>query len=109
MSRAPFVAVRTDIRKEERILVVADLGGYNRHEALGRLVDLWCWCADRNLDDAPEDCDGYAVHEAVIRRFLGPRGTEAILGDGCDELALGHRRPDGLIYLRGTEGTVRAL
>jgi hypothetical protein len=107
--RAPFVAVRTDVRKDERVSVIADVGGYNRYEALGRLVDLWCWCADRKLEDAPEDCEGYAVPEAVTRRFLGSRGVEAILGDGCDELALGERRPDGLIYLRGTSETVRGL
>jgi len=106
---APFVIVRTDVRKEERILVIADIGGYSRQEALGRLVELWCWCADRKLEDAPEDSDGYAVPEAVVRRFLGPRGVEAILGDGCDELALGVRRPDGLIYLRETSDTVRGL
>lgn len=107
--RAPFVAVRTDIRKEERVLVIADIGGYNRHEAIGRLVDMWAWCADRKLEDAPDGSDSYAVPEPVIRRFLGPRGVEAILGDGCDELALGERRLDGLIALRGTSETVLAL
>jgi hypothetical protein len=66
---APFVAVRTDIRKEERVLVIADIGGYNRHEAMGRLLDLWAWCADRGLEDAPADCEGYAVSEGVIVRF----------------------------------------
>ena len=107
--QAPYVAVRTDVRKEERVLVIADVAGYNRHEALGRLVDLWCWCADRKLEDAPADSDGYAVSEAVVRRFMGSRGVEAMLGDGCDELAMGARRADGLIYLRGTSATVRAL
>jgi len=107
--RAPFIAIQTDIRKDERVNVIADVAGYNRHEAMGRLLDLWCWCADRKLDDAPVDCEGYAVPDAVVRRFLGARGVEAILGDDCDELALGARRPDGLIVLRGTESTVRAL
>lgn len=107
--RPPFVAVRTDIRKEERVLVIADIGGYSRYEAMGRLIDMWAWCADRKLEDAPEDCDGYAVPDAVVRRFLGPRGVEAILGDGCDELALGERRKDGLVYLRGTSETVDRL
>jgi hypothetical protein len=106
---APFVAVRTDIRKEERVAVVADIGGYSRYEALGRVVDLWCWCTDRGLEDAPADCEGYAVSEGVIVRFLGPRGVEAILGGGVDEFALGERRPDGLIFLRGTTDTVSRL
>lgn len=109
MGKAPFVAIRTDIRKEERVGVIADIAGYNRHEALGRLVELWSWCTDRVLDDAPTDCDGYAVSDAVVRRFLGPRGVDAILGDGCDALALGERRHDDLIYLRGTSETVSRL
>jgi hypothetical protein len=107
--RAPFVAIRTDIRKDERVSVIADVAGYNRHEAMGRLLDMWAWCSDRKLEDAPDDCDGYALSDAVLRRFLGPRGVEAILGDGCDELALGVRRPDGLVYLRGTSDTVARL
>ena len=107
--RAPFVAVRTDVRKEERVRVIADVAGYNEHEALGRLVGLWCWCTDRGLEDAPEDCEGYAVSEAVIVRFMGPRGVAALLGDGCDELAMGGRRPDGRVYLRGTADTVSRL
>lgn len=109
MGKAPFVAIRTDIRKEERVGVIADIAGYNRHEALGRLVELWSWCTDRVLDDAPDDCEGYAVSDAVVRRFLGPLGIDALLGGGCDELALGERRGDGLVYLRGTSETVSRL
>lgn len=109
MSKCPFVAVRTDIRKEERVLVIADIAGYNRHEAIGRLVDMWAWCTDRYLADAPDDCEGYAVSEQVVCRFLGPLGVRAILGDSCDELALGELRPDGLVYLRGTSETVSRL
>lgn len=109
MSKCPFVAVRTDIRKEERVLVIAEIAGYNRHEAIGRLVDLWAWCTDRHLADAPDDCDGYAVSEQVVCRFLGPLGVRAILGDNCDALALGELRSDGLIYLRGTSETVSRL
>jgi hypothetical protein len=108
-ARAPFVALRTDIRKEERVRFTAEFSGYNEYEAIGRYASLWCWCTDRGLEDAPEDCEGYAVPDAVVRRFLGARGVEAILGDGCDELAMGERRPDGLIYLRGTSDTVDRL
>lgn len=109
MSKAPFVAMRTDLRKEERVLVIADIAGYNRHEALGRLFDLWAWCTDRYLTDAPDDCEGYAVSEAAICRFLGPLGVRAILADNIDEFALGELRSDGLIYLRGTADTVSRL
>lgn len=109
MARAPFVAVRTDIRKEERVLVIADIAGYNRHEAIGRLVDMWAWCTDGGLEHAPDDCEGYAVSEAVVCRFLGPLGVRAILGDNCDDFALGELRTDGLIHLRGTADTVARL
>ncbi len=104
---APFVAVRTDIRKEERVRFIADHAGYNDDEAIGKLVRMWSWCTDRGLEDAPDDCDGYAVPDAVVLRFLGPRGVAAILGDGCDELAMGARRHDGLIQLR--EGAISGL
>lgn len=109
MGKAPFVAMQTDLRKEDRVEVIADLTGFNRDEVLGKLFRLWAWCSDRGLDDAPDDCDGYAVAERVIRQFFGARGVDAMLGDGCDELAMGVRRPDGLIYLRGTHETVSRL
>ncbi len=106
---APFVAMETDLRKEERVAFTADLCGYNVFEALGRYFSLWAWCSDRGLEDAPEDSDGYTVPDAVVRRFLGPRGVDGILGDGCEALAMGERRSDGMIYLRGTHKTVGRL
>lgn len=109
MSRAPFVAMLTDLRKEDRIELISDVTGFNRDEVIGKLFRLWAWCTDRGLEDAPDDCEGYAVPERVVRQFLGPRGLEALLGDGCDELAMGVRRDDGLIYLRGTHETVFRL
>jgi len=109
MSRAPFVAMKTDLRKEDRVEVIADITGFDRDQVLGKLFRLWAWCTDRGLEDAPDDCDGYAVPERVIRQFFGERGVEALLGDDCDELAMAVRRPDGLIYLRGTDETVARL
>lgn len=103
---APFVAVRTDVRKDERFAVLGDVCGYNRHEALGRMMDLWAWCVDRRLADAPADCKGYAISESVACRFLGRNGVRGLLGDGVDEFALAELRDDGLLYLRGTEETV---
>lgn len=107
--RAPYVAVRTDVIKDESYAVLGDIGGYNRHEALGRMFALWAFCRDRGLEDAPASSRGYVVRDAVVRRFLGARGVEAILADGCDEFSLGERIGDGLIYLRGTSDTVAAL
>lgn len=108
--RAPCVDIRTDALKDERFEVLSELGGYNRFEAIGRMFALWAWCHDRGLKDAPDDSDGYAVSEAIVRRFLGPDGVKAILADGCDELALGAARDvDGLIYLKGTSDYVAVL
>lgn len=109
MGKAPFVAMQTDLPKEVRVELIAEITGHDRDAVLGKLFRLWAWCTDRGLLDAPDDCDGYAVPERVIRQFLGERGVEAMLGDGCDELALGERRSDGLIYLRGTHETVSRL
>lgn len=95
MARKPGlrIDVRVDVLMDERYDALADIAGYNRHEALGRMFALWAWCLDKQE---------FVLHEAVIRRFLGPRGVEAILGDGVDSLALGERR-DGGVYVRGTE------
>ncbi|HEY6036328.1 MAG TPA: hypothetical protein VIV58_18755 [Kofleriaceae bacterium] len=94
--------MRTDVHKDERFAMLGDCAGYNRYEALGRMHALWSWCVDRGLQDAPAGEDGYVVSEAVVRRFLGSNGVTAILGDDCDELALGERRDGARIYLRGT-------
>ncbi len=87
------IDVRVDVLMDERYDVIADVAGYNRHEALGRMFALWAWCLDKQQ---------FVVHERVIKRFLGERGVDAILGDGVDDFALGERREDG-IYVRGTE------
>lgn len=108
-NRSPYVPMRTDLVKDERVAFIADVCACSRDEVLGRLFRLWAWCTDRKLADAPDDCPGYAVHAAVVRRFLGPDGARALLGDGCSELALGDQREDGLIFLHGTEGAVASL
>lgn len=108
-NRSPFVPMRTDLVKDERVQFIADVCGYSRDEVIGKLFRLWAWCIDRKLEDAPDDCAGYAVHPAVVRRFLGPEGARALTGDGCAELALGDPREDGLIFLHGTEQAVASL
>jgi hypothetical protein len=100
--KAPCVDLRTDHVKDERFAVLGDIAGYNRYEAVGRLVALWSWCVDRGLKDAPAEDDGYVVSEHVVCRFLGPEGVRALLGGGVDDFALGAVRADGRIYLRGT-------
>lgn len=72
---------------DERIELLGDLAGYNRHEALGRLARLWSYCTDKETDIADE---------AIIRAHLGLRGVEALAGSG-----LGEQKPDGSIRLRG--------
>jgi hypothetical protein len=107
--RAPFIALYTDVLKDEALHMLADTAGYNRFEALGRVSALWMWCRDRGLEDAPEESAYYVVSDAVVRRYLGPAGVDGILGGGCDELALGIRFRDGLIQLRGTQHDVARL
>jgi uncharacterized phage protein (TIGR02220 family) len=109
MAKAPFVAMQIGLRNEERVDLIAEITGFDRDAVLGKLFRLWAWCTARGLEDAPADCDGYAVHDRVIRQFLGERGIIAMLGDGCDALAMGVLRPDGTIYLRGTSETVSRL
>lgn len=92
------IDVRVDVLMDERYEALGDIAGYNRHEALGRMFALWAWCLDRQE---------FTLHEAIVRRFLGPRGVEAILGEVVpgeivDSLALGERR-DGGIFVRGSE------
>lgn len=107
--RRPYVAVETDVAKDESFAVLADICGYSRDEALGRIIRLWAWCSDRKLADAPDDCPGYAVPRGVVLRFLGPHGIEGIMGGGVDEFALGREFRGGLIYLRGTDVTVASM
>lgn len=106
---APYLAIKTDVRKDDRFEVLGQIAGYNKYEALGRMSHLWAWCRDRKLEDAPANSDGYVVADGVVGRFLGEHGVKAILAAGVDELALGSRAGDGMIYLRGTSETVGAL
>ncbi len=109
MKRAPSITIRCDEVTSEAYVVLGELAGYGRHEALGRMVMLRAWCRGRVLQDAPDGCPGYAVTEATVLRFLGPRGVTAILADGHGDLALGARWSEGLVLLTGTEGEVAAV
>lgn len=105
----PFVAMRLDLLREERVAVIAEITGFSRDEVLGRLFRLWAWCAQRGLQDAPADSERYAVSDGVIERFFGARGVAAFLADGVPELGMGKRRSDGSIELVGTSSTVKRL
>lgn len=106
---APYLALKTDFRKDDRFEVLGNIAGYNKYEALGRMAHLWARCRDRKLEDAPADSDGYVVSDAVVTTFLGPDGIKAILAADVDDLALGERHGTSHIYLRGTSETVAAL
>ena len=111
--KAPCIDVRTDVHKDERFKTLAELAGHvNYYESLGRMHALWSWCRDRGLKDTREGLDGYVVHEAIVRRFIGPNGGVAILavieGQPIDDLALAVRLEDGMLYLRGTSEYVAA-
>jgi hypothetical protein len=98
--------MRLDLLREERVSVIVEITGFSRDEVLGRLFRLWAWCAQRGLQDAPEDCDRYVVSDGVIERFFGARGVAAFLADGVPELGMGKRRSDGSMELHGTSETV---
>lgn len=102
--KAPCIDIELDVRKDVRFEVLGSIAGYNRHEAVGRMFELWAWCDDRARERAEKGLpwEEPIVREQVIRLLLGPRGVEAILGDGVDEFALGVLQEDGRIYVRGT-------
>jgi uncharacterized phage protein (TIGR02220 family) len=106
--RAPCVNLRTDVHKDERFAALAQIAGFSRYEAVGRMHALWSWCIDRGLRDAPDGCDGYVVSAGVVRQFLGQSGEMALTAEGCDELALGVQVSSGRYYLRGTSEYVQA-
>lgn len=73
---------------DERMELLGELAGYNRHEALGRIARLWSYCTDKETD---------LVEETIIRAHMGLRGVEAIVGAGLAEST-----PEG-VRLRGGE------
>lgn len=79
---------------DPRIQLLADLGGWSRYEALGRLAFLWSACTERQL---------YIVPEAIVRGCLGTNGANLL----CDA-DLAERTPEGL-RIRGTAGRVEWL
>lgn len=79
---------------DARFAALGDLCGYNRHEALGRMAQLWDYCTERNT---------YVAPESIIRGCLGPNGVEALI-----DADLGERIEQG-IRVRGTSGRVEWL
>lgn len=90
------VSVELEALDDERFAVLADVMGVEIDLVFGKMLRLWAWILKSQI---------YVVHDAVIRRFLGPHGVEAILANGVDQLALGRRESangvDG-IYVKGT-------
>lgn len=88
------VRLEAEAFTDPRIQLLADLGGWTRYEALGRLAFLWSACTERQL---------YYVPEAIVRGCLGMNGANLL----CDA-DLAERTPDGL-RIRGTAGRVEWL
>lgn len=88
------VRLEAEAFTDPRIQLLADLGGWTRYEALGRLAFLWSACTERQL---------YYVPEAIVRGCLGMNGADLL----CDS-DLAERTPEGL-RIRGTAGRVEWL
>ncbi len=84
--------VYLDDLDDPRFAAVAETAGYSVEEAWGRFLKLWAYCLKEQR---------FVVHEAIVRRFLGPRGVEAILQGGVTELCLGVAEEGG-IYVKGS-------
>jgi hypothetical protein len=102
--KPPCIDVELDVRTDERFEVLGSIAGYNRHEALGRIFNLWAWCTERARERLRKKLpwEPPIAPAAVVVHFLGPKGVDAILGGGVDEFALGELQADGRIYVRGT-------
>lgn len=74
---------------DPRVTLLAQLAGYNRYEALGRLAHLW----EQNTE-----LDSYVLSEAVVRGCMGVRGAVMV---ECD---LAEWTDDGRLRIRGTVG-----
>ncbi len=75
---------------DDRFVLLGELAGFNRYEAIGRMACLWSICTELGDDRPPIE---------RIRAALGLKGPEAILGSG-----LGEGFPDGSIRVRGCVG-----
>ena len=61
------VRVEAEAFSDPRIQLLAELGGWSRYEALGRMTHLWSACTDRQDPEVPE---------SIIKGSLGLRGVE---------------------------------
>lgn len=88
------VRVEAEAFSDPRIQLLAELAGWSRYEALGRMAHLWSACTERQL---------YVVPEPVIRGTLGPNGIQLLLESDLGE------RVGGGIRVRGTDGRIEWL
>lgn len=86
---AANVTVHHGAHGDTRYESLGETCGYNRHEALGRMVALWSVCTERHTD---------TPGESWIRSCLGRNGVQGLLESG-----LGENTGDG-IRVKGCEG-----
>jgi len=92
---AASVRIEAGAFGDPRFELLGQLCGYNRHEALGRMANLWSLCTDRQEK---------IVDRVLVAACLGAAGPEAIVQAG-----LGDAQPDGRIRVRGTEERINWL
>lgn len=75
---------------DDRFERLGELAGYNRHEALGRMVRLWSVCTELQTEMPPI---------ARIQSALGMHGAAVLAESGLGEIM-----PDGALRVRGCTG-----
>lgn len=78
---------------DERIMRFAELAGYSRYEAMGRLVALWSVCTELQTKGV--------VPAVRVRTCLGNRGDEFMV-----EADLAERLESGDLRVRGCDGRI---
>lgn len=90
---AASVTVHHSAFGSERIARLAELAGYNVHEARGRITLLWSVCTEMQTDGV--------LSSARVRACLGDRGDEHLI-----EAELGERLETGDIRVKGCTGRI---
>lgn len=91
---AAAVRIESCALSDPRIELLGQLAGYNRFEALGRLVHLWSVCTDRQSE---------VLSDVLVVACLGPAGVAAIVGSGLGEVVTAG------IRVKGTAGRISWL
>jgi hypothetical protein len=85
------VRIEEDAFASIKMDALAEIAGYNRYEALGRMAHLWRLCTDKQT---------YIATERMVINCLGPNGMDAIVQSELGEVV------DGGVRVKGTKGRI---